>query len=82
MLLEIPDHIARHIGLNENELALEFATFLYQQEVLSMRAAADFAQISWVEFEQILAERNIALHYSENGLDEGLRKLEKLNPPS
>ena len=78
MLLEIPDHIARHIGLNENELALEFAIFLYQQEILSMRAAADFTQISWVEFEQILAERNIALHYSENDLDEDLRKLEKL----
>ena len=47
-----------------------------------MRAAADFAQISWVEFEQILAERNIALHYSENDLDEDLRKLEKLNSTS
>ena len=64
--------------MNENELALEFAIFLYQQEILSMRAAADFAQIPWVEFEQILADRNIALHYSEKDLDEDLRKLEKL----
>ena len=43
MLLEIPDHIARNIALNEKELLLEFAIFLYQQEILSMRAAADFA---------------------------------------
>lgn len=78
MLLEIPDHIAKHIALNERELTLEFAIFLYQQEVLSMRAAADFAQLSWVEFERILAERNIALHYSEKDLDEDLKKLEKL----
>ena len=61
MLLEIPDHIAKHISLDEKELVLEFAIFLYEQEILSMRAAADFARISWVEFEQILAERGIAL---------------------
>lgn len=78
MLLEIPDHIAKHISLDEKELVLEFAIFLYEQEILSMRAAADFARISWVEFEQILAERGIALHYSEDDLDEDLKKLEKL----
>ena len=78
MLLEIPDHIAKHIALNERELTREFAIFLYQQKVLSMRAAADFAQLSWVEFERILAERNVALHYSEQDLDEDLKKLEKL----
>ena len=61
MLLEIPDHIAKHITQNKKGLILEFAIFLYEQEILSMRAAADFARISWVEFEQILAKRNIAL---------------------
>ena len=79
MQLEIPDHIARHISLNEKELLLEFAIFLYQQQVLSMRAAADFAQLSWVEFERILAERNIPLPYSEDDLDKDLENLEKLD---
>jgi predicted HTH domain antitoxin len=77
MLLEIPDHIAQHIPLNEKELLLEFAIFLYQQEILSMRAAADFAQVSWVEFERILAGRNIFLHYTESDLDKDLENLEK-----
>ena len=79
MLLEIPDHIARNIALNEKELLLEFAIFLYQQEILSMRAAADFAQVSWVEFEQILSGRNISLHYTETDLDKDLENLEKLD---
>lgn len=79
MQLEIPDHIARHISLNEKELLLEFAIFLYLRQVISMRAAAGFAQLSWVEFEQILAERAIPLQYSEDDLNKDLENLEKLD---
>ena len=79
MVIEIPDHIASQLSMNEKELRTEFAIFLYQQEVLSMRAAADFAQISWVEFEQILAERGIELQYSEDDLNKDLENLEKLD---
>jgi predicted HTH domain antitoxin len=42
-----------------------------------MRAAADFAQVSWVEFERILAGRDIFLHYTESDLDKDLENLEK-----
>ena len=79
MVLQIPDHIAKQIASDEEGLLLEFAIFLYEQEVLSMRAAADFARHSWVEFEQILADRHISLHYSEDDLEEDLKNLEKLS---
>lgn len=73
------DHIASQLSMNEKELRTKFAIFLYQQEVLSMRAAADFAQISWVEFEQTLAEGGIELQYSEDDLNKDLENLEKLD---
>jgi len=38
-----------------------------------MRGAAGFAQLSWVKFEQILAERDIPLQYSKGDLDKDLK---------
>lgn len=80
MTLEIPDRIARHLTLNEKELIIEFAVFLYQQEILSLRAAAEFAQIPWLKMEEILAEKGIPLKYSEEDLENDLDNLRQLDP--
>ncbi len=75
MTLQIPDRIAQQIPLSESELLLEFAIFLYEQEVLSMRAAAELAKISWVKMEQILSERDIPMHYTNEELNKDLDNL-------
>lgn len=46
MIVQIPDRIAAQVPFNEQQLQLEFAVFLYAQEILSMRAAAEMAGVS------------------------------------
>ncbi len=79
MILQIPDQIAQQIPLNEQELLLEFSIFLYEQEILSMRAAATMAGIPWVEMEKILAERGIMMHYDMEDVKKDLENLKNLN---
>ena len=79
MVLRIPDRIFQQLSLDERQLVLEFAIFMYEREILSMRAAAEFAQISWLEMEEILAEKGISLQFSEEDMEDDLRNLEKLS---
>lgn len=78
MVLEIPKKISQQILLSKEELLLELAIILYQKEVLSMRAAAEMSKISWVKFENILAERNIYLKYSVEDLESDIENLKTL----
>lgn len=79
MILQIPDQIAQQIPMNEEELLLEFSIFLYEQEILSMRAAATMAGVSWVKMEKLLAERGIDMHYDMEDVNKDLENLKKLN---
>lgn len=78
MTLEIPAKISKQILLSEEELLLELAVVLYQKEATSMRTSAELAKISWVKFEQILAERKIYLKYSEEELIKDMKHLENV----
>jgi predicted HTH domain antitoxin len=78
MTLQIPDTISKKIKLTESELLLELGVQLYQRRLLSMRAAAELAGISWVKFEEILSQRNINLQYDLNDLKKDLENLKNI----
>ncbi len=78
MTLQIPDTISKKIKLTEAELLLELSVQLYQRRLLSMRAAAELAGISWVKFEEILSQRNINLQYDLNDLKKDLENLKNI----
>ncbi|MBA2680474.1 MAG: UPF0175 family protein [Ktedonobacteraceae bacterium] len=73
MQIDFPD-----IGLSEAELTLELAVALFQQKKISLGKAAEVAGMSHVEFQHILAERNIVLHYDLADLDEDICTLQQL----
>jgi predicted HTH domain antitoxin len=76
MQISIPDSIVQSIRLPENrlesELLKELAITLYQQELLSFGKARELAKIKHREFSQLLGERGINRHYSQQELEEDL----------
>jgi predicted HTH domain antitoxin len=61
MSLKIPDHLLVEAGLSEREARLEIACRLYDAGKLTMPQATRWAEISRVEFEAALLDRNLPL---------------------
>ncbi len=76
MQISIPDSILQSIRSPEkrleSELLKELALSLYQQELLSFGKARKLANLSHFEFSQLLEERGINRHYTQQELDEDL----------
>lgn len=74
--LDIPNNIheALHVPREamEQRLKLELAVSLYAQQALSQGKAAELAGMDWFDFNDVLAERGIAMHYGEKELEEDL----------
>jgi predicted HTH domain antitoxin len=76
MQLSIPDSIVKSIRLPEkrieSELLKELALNLYQQELLSFGKASELANMEHYEFSNLLGERGICRHHSQQELEEDL----------
>jgi len=74
--LDIPNniHVALHVTPAEAEarLKLELAVALYAQKALGLGKAAQLAGMSRLDFNDVLAERGIPMHYGQKELDEDL----------
>jgi|GEM_PF-544241 len=76
LTLEVSDNLHLLLGIPrdqlEKRLRLELAVDLYAQNLLSMGKAADVAGLNRFNFNDILAERNIPMHYGQKELEEDL----------
>ena len=74
--LDIPNNIheALHVTPAEAEarLKLELAVSLYAQKALSQGKAAEMAGLGVLDFNDILVERQIPMHYGEKELAEDI----------
>ncbi len=74
--LDIPESIATSMRLPmpeiEPRLRTELAIALYAQDILSFGKAAELAKISRYHFAEIVAERKIPRHYTDNELTQDL----------
>jgi len=74
--LDIPDNLHLRLGIPrdqlEKRLQLELAVTLYAQNLVSTGKAAEIAGLNWFAMNDILAERNIPMHYGQKELDEDL----------
>jgi predicted HTH domain antitoxin len=74
MQISIPDSVLQSIRLPEkrleSELLKELAISLYQQELLSFGKARELANLGHYEFSQLLGERGINRHYTQQELEE------------
>ena len=78
MSLVIPDDILRAANMSAGELRREIALLLFQQDKLTLGQASEFAGISQLEFQRLLASRNIPVHYDAQEFTDDLDTLRRL----
>lgn len=78
MIIEIENELLESVSMSEQQLKLEIIVLLYEKKVLSLGKAAEKAGISRLEFQALLIEKDIPLHYSMSDLTIDMNNLKKL----
>jgi len=75
MSIVISDEILQTTRMSEDELLQEIAIMLFQKEKLTLGQASRMAGTSQLEFQHLLASRQIPLHYDVEDLETDLKTL-------
>jgi predicted HTH domain antitoxin len=78
MSLIIPDEILQASGMAERELKQEIAILLFQKEKLTLGQARRLADMSQLQFQHLLASRQIPVHYDIAEFEDDLKTLRGL----
>lgn len=76
--LAIPEDILQATRMSDEELKQEIAVMLFQKEKLTLGQAADLAGMSQLQFQHLLASRQIPVHYDLEEFEEDLQTLKEL----
>lgn len=75
MPVTIPDEVLAAAHITEPELKRELALTLFQQERLTLAQASRLAEMTQLDFQALLADRQIPIHYGVEEFREDLRNL-------
>ena len=78
MGLIIPDDIFQATRMTEDELRQEIAVLLFQKKKLTLGQGSHLAGISQLQFQHLLASRQIPLHYDVPEFEEDMKTLKEL----
>jgi predicted HTH domain antitoxin len=78
MALTIPDEVLDSTRMTEDELRVEIAVMLFARDKLTLEQASHFARMPRLNFQHLLASRDIPLHYGVEDFEEDLRTLREL----
>jgi predicted HTH domain antitoxin len=78
MSLVIPDEVLYTARMSAAELAQEIAVLLYQKEKLTLGQASRLAKTSQLQFQFLLASRQIPVHYDVAEFEADLRTLQEM----
>jgi predicted HTH domain antitoxin len=78
MTIQIPDNILITSGLDEKHIKQELALLLYEKEFLTLMQAAELAEMHFLDFQMLMKENNVYLHYDERDLQTDLDNLTKV----
>ena len=68
--LAIPGELLQTIRMSDKELQQEIAVMLFQKEKLTLGQAARFSGMSQLQFQHLLASRQIPVHYDVEEFEE------------
>jgi predicted HTH domain antitoxin len=77
MSLVISDDLVKASGFSENELLLEIVLMLFQQDKISFGKASELLGLHRMQFQQLISERGICVHYDIDEFQEDLKTLEE-----
>jgi predicted HTH domain antitoxin len=78
MSLIVSNELVQASGLSESELLQELVLILFQREKISLGSASRFLGITQLEFQALLAEKNLCIHYDVDELYEDVKNLQEL----
>ena len=78
MSLIISDEILQTTRMSEAELKQEIAVLLFQKEKLTLGQASQMAGVSQLQFQHLLASRQIPIHYHVTDFEDDLKTLQEL----
>jgi predicted HTH domain antitoxin len=78
MALVIPDDVLQSAHLSADELKREVAILLFQQERLTLAQASSLIGVSRLQFQQLLAQRNITIHYDDDDFAQDIQTMHQL----
>lgn len=77
MPVVIEDSILSMAHLDEQEFRREVAVMLFAQDRLTLASAAKLAGMRYMEFQALLADREICVHYGVEDLEQDLATLKR-----
>ncbi|MBD1996456.1 UPF0175 family protein [Leptolyngbya sp. FACHB-541] len=78
MSLLIFDELVQASGLSEIELLQELVLLLFQREKLTLGKASCLLGMTQLEFQTLLASRDLYIHYDVEDLHEDVKNLQDL----
>ncbi|MFB2979703.1 UPF0175 family protein [Microseira sp. BLCC-F43] len=75
MSIVISDETLQTLQMSESELLAEIAILLFQQDRFTLGQASRFARMNQLQFQRLLASRQISLHYDVAELREDVKSL-------
>jgi predicted HTH domain antitoxin len=79
MPLTLPDELLQSTKLTQAELQAELAVALFQRERLTLGQAALLAGLPQLDFQRLLASRQIPLHYGLEAMGQDLQRAKRLS---
>ena len=78
MSVTIPDEVLQAARMPEEELRLELAVLLFQQDRLTLGQASSLAGLNRLRFQHLVASRGIPTHYDIEEFEQDLSTLRSL----
>lgn len=79
MSLVISDDVVKASGLSERELLLEIVLMLFRQDKISLGKASELMGMHRMQFQKLLAQRDICVHYDVAEFQEDLKTLQSMS---
>ncbi len=81
MSVIISDEILHATRMTEEELKQEIAVVLFEKNKLTLAQASRFADLTRLQFQHLLASRQIPMHYDVAEFEDDLHTLQELDTP-
>jgi len=78
MPVTLPDELLQTTKLTEAELKTELALALFQREHLTLGQASLLAGLPQLDFQRLLASRQIPFHYGVDAMEQDLQRAKRL----
>jgi predicted HTH domain antitoxin len=78
MSMLVSDEIIQASGLSEQELLLEIVMMLFQKDKISLGKASELLGIHRMQFQKLLADRGLCVHYDVAEFQEDIKTLQEV----